>query len=114
MSATVTPCPAWDDAVAQDLLGSLVIVGITYVDPEGVPESQGQYFGLVTVADKTLGIVIECHGVWAGETCGLPPETAAFQKAAPGSYRLRSTGEEVVDPAYLSSWTIKRPAKDCP
>jgi hypothetical protein len=104
--------PAWDDTVAHDLLGSIVIVGITYVDPEGVPESQAQYYGLVTTADKTQGILIECHGVWAGELCGLPPETAAFQKAASGTYRLRSTGEEVVDPDYLSSWTIKRPAKD--
>jgi hypothetical protein len=33
----------------------------------------------------------------------------AFQPAPPGEYRLKSTGEIVVDPDLLSTWTIRRP-----
>jgi hypothetical protein len=104
--------PDWDENFAQELLGALVLVGITYTDPEGQPESQVQYFGIVTSADREQGIVIECHGHFAGETSVLPPQTEAFTKAKPGTYRLRSTGEEVVDPDYVTSWTMQRPAKD--
>lgn len=104
--------PDWDEDLAQKLIGSIVLVGITYMDPEGQPESQAQYFGMVTSADRDQGIAIECHGHFAGEICVLPPQTEAFAKAEPGTYRLRSTGEEVVDPDFLTSWTMQRPAKD--
>jgi len=42
----------------------------------------------------------------------LPPDLRAFQDAPPGEYRLRSTGEVVVDPDFISSWTINRPPPD--
>jgi hypothetical protein len=45
----------WDEAVARDLIGSIVLVGITYLDPEGNPEGQSQCYGLVTAADRENG-----------------------------------------------------------
>jgi len=88
-------------------LGSIVIVGLTYVDPEGQCEGQIQIYGVVTVADKELGIAVECHGqIWNGQQRWLPPVTAAFHKAERGRYRLCSTGEVIVDPDYLSNWTV--------
>jgi len=89
-----------------------VIVGITYIDPSGQPENQMQYYGLVTEASRDRGVLIECHGAYAGEICGLPPATTGFVEAKPGTYRLRATGEEVTDPDYLTTWTLQRPAKD--
>jgi len=41
----------------------------------------------------------------------LPPDLRAFRKAEPGEYRLKSSDEVVVDPDYLASWTITRPAR---
>jgi hypothetical protein len=37
----------------------------------------------------------------------LPPEPDAFDEAVPGEYRLRSTGEVVVNPAFTTSWTVE-------
>jgi hypothetical protein len=103
----------WDECVAQDLLGSIVIVGLSYLDPEGQLECQFQIHGLVAVADKERGIAIECHGqIWNGQEHWLPPATAAFRKADPGRYVLCSTDELIVDPHYVSTWTITRRARD--
>jgi hypothetical protein len=103
----------WDECVAQDLQGSIVIVGLTYLDPEGQLEEQFQIYGVVTAADAEQGIAVECHGqIWTGHEHWLPPATTAFRKADPGRYVLCSTGELIVDPHYLSTWTIKRRATD--
>lgn len=112
MSAKEGQHPDWDEEFAKELIGAIVLVGITYTDPQGETESQAQYFGMVASAHRDEGIAVECHGHFAGETCVLPPQTEAFTKAKPGVYRLRSTGEEVVDPDYVTSWTMQRPARD--
>ena len=97
----------WDECVAEHLLGSIVIVGLAYVDPEGQCMGLFQIYGVVTVADKERGIAVECHGqIWDGQEHWLPPVTAAFHKAKPGRYRLCSTGEVIFDPDYLTSWTF--------
>jgi len=44
-----------------------------------------------------------------GEIIGLPPDLSSTQVAALGEYRLRSTGEIVVNPDYLTTWNINRP-----
>ena len=43
-----------------------------------------------------------------GEILGLPPDLSSTRIAPPGEYRLRSTGEVVVDPDYLTTWNINR------
>ena len=40
------------------------------------------------------------------ETYTLPPDLRNYEPAAPGEYRLRSTGEVVADPDFISNWTI--------
>ena len=103
----------WDECVAQELLGSIVIVGLTYVDPEGQYQDHIQLYGVVTVADKESGIAIECHGqVWNGQEHWLPASTAAFHKAEPGRYRFCSTGELIVDPHYVTTWTVNCRARN--
>jgi hypothetical protein len=39
-----------------------------------------------------------------GQRVSLPPQ---LQEAEPGEYRLRATGEVVVDPDYFARWTWK-------
>jgi hypothetical protein len=115
MSASIEPDPDrdWDACVAHDLLGSIVIVGLTYLDPEGQLECKFQIYGLVAIVDKERGIAIECHGeIWNGQEHWLPPATSAFQKAGPGRFRLCSTDELIVDPDYVTTWTIRSRARN--
>ena len=98
--------PDWDESLAQELVGAIVLVGVTYTDPEGNVDHHTACFGMVSAADRTHGITIECHGNRAGETLLLPPVTSAFSKAAHGRYELLS-GDVVVDPDYLATWTAQ-------
>ncbi|MBN7463153.1 hypothetical protein I3U64_23750, partial [Mycobacteroides abscessus subsp. abscessus] len=46
------------------------------------------------------------------ETFTLPPAPESFSPAAPGEYRLRSTGEVITDPDYLATWTVDGRGED--
>lgn len=95
--------PAWDHDQAERLHGSTVLVGLTYNEPAGM--RQEQIFGTVMAADPDEGITLRLEGRRSGQVYTLPPDLGAFIPAKPGTYRLRSTGEIVVDPDYTTSWT---------
>ncbi|MGE0153427.1 MAG: hypothetical protein AB7R90_12495 [Reyranellaceae bacterium] len=96
----------WDEALAAELLDSVVLIGLTFVDPQDNPVRQEQLWGKVVGVDREAGIQIELRGSNSGDDYWLPPDTRAFQPAAPGEYRLRGTEEVVVNPAYTGLWTI--------
>jgi hypothetical protein len=101
--------PIWDETKAQAIFGSLVLVGVTYLKQDGSVEWSGEFFGIVTKVQSDWGIDIECHGeTWNGKTMTMPPDLNSFAEASPGTYRLRSTGEQLTDPAYTGAWTITR------
>ena len=100
--------PAWDAAKAQAIVGSHVLIGITRHKAEGV--TQEQMFGEVVEAHARHGFKVALDGSRRGETYWLPPHIDNFVAAQPGEYRLRSTGETVVDPDYISTWTIEAPS----
>jgi hypothetical protein len=100
--------PAWDAAFAEKLKGSTVLVGITYSEPTG--ERLEQFFGTVMEADPEQGITLRLEGTKAGELYTLPPDLRSFFPAPGGSYRLRETGELVVDPDFTSTWNITPPS----
>jgi hypothetical protein len=85
---------------------------MTYVTPDGVVIRQEQFFGTVLSADRQLGIRIELQGSRMGDQHVLPPQTSNIQRARRGEYRLRSTGELVTDPDFITSWTLRHAAKD--
>lgn len=87
-------------------LGKRLLVGITYEDHEGELIRQEQFHGLIVEAGEG-GIEIERADT--GERTSLPPE---LMPASPGEYRLRSTGETVVDPDYVAQWVMKAPKPD--
>jgi hypothetical protein len=99
-------CPPWDEDFAQTLLGSRVLIGLTYCDASGRETGLEQLHGIVVEADRNHGIGVRLEGAHEGETKSLPPHTGAFEIAGPGVYTLRTTGEQVVDPDYLATWTI--------
>jgi hypothetical protein len=94
--------PQFDSQLAATLIGKHVIVGLTYMRADEV-ESKHQCHGFVVQCDETI-VAIEPWG--GGDPITLPPDLRPFEAAPPGEYRLRSTGEVVVDPDYTASWTI--------
>jgi len=98
--------PTFDSEFAQSLVGKRVLVGVTRQDRRGQHISNDQYHGVIVTADAVRGIEIELAGVRAGEKKWLPPATEPFKAAAKGQYRLRSTGEVVVDPDFTAQWTL--------
>ena len=98
-----------DDAKAARFIGKHALVGLTYVNADGTVRKQVQLHGRITAVDETV-VTMRLHG--SDEEITLPPALEAFEPAEPGEYRLRTTGEVVVDPDLLASWTITAPAED--
>lgn len=91
------------------LVGRRLLVGITIQDAERQVVSRDQFCGQVTeVAD---GVVVVDRD---GESVVLPADEAAYEMAAPGTYRLAGTGEEIIDPDYVTTWTLLGQAPDGP
>lgn len=94
------------DVDSAELLGAYVVVGITRLNYGGKVVEQRQFHGRVVRATRAEGVVIVNA---AGQELKLPPDGRAFTPADPGEYRLRSTGEVVVDPDYTATWTVTPP-----
>lgn len=92
----------------SDLIGKTILIGLTYYTADNKFIEQKQYWGTVTESSQ--------KGIWVklndGEIFGLPPDLSSTKIAPPGEYRLRSTGEVVVDPDYLTTWNINRPREN--
>ena len=102
--------PDWDD-----LPGKTILLGLTFADSDGDVIERVQRHGVVEKAGREHGIATRLVGPgqpWDGELYVLPPDLEAVSEAAPGAYRLRSTGETVVDPDLLASWEIRSPAPE--
>ena len=96
----------WDQEGADDLVGQYILVGVTYLGPDGkTVKSQSQYHGRIVTVDRETGVQIECEGAWAGHKMSLPPVLDCYFPAREGEYRLRSTGEVVKDPDLTTQWT---------
>ena len=101
--------PAWDEDVAESLFGATVLVGMTRISHEGRLLHREQVHGEVVEVDREKGVCLALRGAREGEHYWLPPATEAFERAAPGTYTLHSTGEDITDPDFLTSWTLTEP-----
>jgi hypothetical protein len=97
------------DRDPYSLIGKYVLVGITRIDAAGSLLEEGERHGRITSVDDHAGIKVTLSD---GEILTLPPNPDAFRDAKPGIYRLRSTGEEIVDPDLTTVWTIREPPAD--
>src|SRR4051812_15521593 len=91
---------------AADLIGTHLVVGITHVDHAGNAVSHEQFHGQVNRASVAEGVVLVDS---AGKEHWVPLDREAFRPADPGAYTLKSTGETLVDPEWLSTWTVHPP-----
>jgi hypothetical protein len=99
--------PQLDESKAAEYIGKTVLLGVTYLDHNGELIGQHQWFGTIATYSNSEGIRIKLEN--SDEPCGLPPDPRGIQEAKPGIYRLRSTGEEVIDPDYLATWACTKP-----
>lgn len=88
----------------ESLLHKKILVGMTYCAEDGTWIEQKQFWGTV-ISSGEHGIVIRLPN---GDTKSLPPDLRSTTVAKPGEYRLRSTGEVVTDPDFLSVWNVTR------
>lgn len=98
--------PGLDPELCREVVGKRLLVGLTYVRPSGELIRQVQYHGTVVTITEEEGIVILLDD---GTVRTLPPDLRGVQRAEPGTYTLRSSGEAVHNPDYLYTWTITRP-----
>ena len=88
------------------LVGKYVLIGITREAADGTFLEETECHGRIALVDPDLGIRVVLSD---GEVLTLPPDPESFRDAKPGVYRLRSTGEEIVDPDLTTVWTIREP-----
>jgi len=100
----------FDDKLAASFVGKHLLIGITYVDPSEQPVEQKQLHGRIVRTNPGEGVVVALHG--SGDEFKLPPDLASFQVAPPGTHRLRSTGQVVVNPNLTCTWIIKGAANE--
>jgi hypothetical protein len=96
------------DEQGATLLGSHLLVGITYLRPDGGIDRRLQFHGTVESARED---VVEVRRADTGEIFTLPPGPEAYAPAPPGEYRLKTTGEVVVDPDFTCTYEV-HPAQD--
>jgi hypothetical protein len=89
-------------ATVEELLGALVVVGISYSDAD-----QGERLHQVAGTIERVGEdVIELRQA-DGSTFTLPPAPEAFEPAEPGIYTLRSTGEQIAHPSFMATFRVE-------
>ena len=101
--------PPFDQALARQLVGKYVLVGVTIQDKRGEFKRREQFHGTVVSANEQSGIVLSLLGTRAGEFKTLPPMTEVFEPAPRGTYSLKDTNEEVVDPDFMCTWMLTQP-----
>ena len=88
----------------KDLRGKVLLIGLTYYSKNGDFEEQKQLWGTVAEANEKAITIIQSNG----ELFSLPPDLSSVIAADPGEYTLHTTNEVVVNPDYLSTWSITK------
>src|SRR5688572_17071982 len=92
-----------DESFAAELLGTDVLVGVTMVDHAGRVTERRQFLATVVRASVDDGVTLVDT---AGDEHWLPLDREAYEPAEPGEYELRSSGQVVVDPTWLTKWIV--------
>jgi hypothetical protein len=85
------------------LAGLRLLVGLSYLDADGGRLSSIQFCGRVLEVADGVVVVANPEGT---EPVVLPADAAAYTRARPGRYTLRHSGEVVVDPDFVTTWTV--------
>jgi len=89
-------------------LGKIVLVGVTYYDSNGNELRRGQWWGRVLAFNLKDGLRVDLSN--KGQPHSFPPFLGILEPAQPGTYELRSTGEQVENPDLV--YTIRSDQSD--
>lgn len=95
----------WDNA-QEKMVGRTTTVELKHVDATGKTLFYEHTFGTIVSVDKADGVWIDCMGVRTGTKLALPGYLTNFMEAPAGMYRMQTTGEEVENPDFVSTWTL--------
>ncbi len=79
-----------------------MIAGYKHKKPDGKIVKFEQRHGVIIRVNEKEGIVIQPPK--GKDIFTLPPDLRGLEKAKSGEYTLKSTGEVITDPDYLSYW----------
>ena len=84
----------------DELKGKTILVGFTVYDKKKRFIEQRQLWGRITSVTQNKIIIEQSNG----EEFSVPNDPRTIERAKEGVYRLRSSGEEITDPDFLSAW----------
>lgn len=94
----------YEDTNKQISIGSYILVRLNYCDEEGEIVEQKQFHGHVhNVSDEEVVI----RNKQTGKEVSLPPMFGSYIRADKGTYDLPSLGETIVDPDFITEWTLR-------
>ena len=97
----LTHLPEYDEYVGKRLLMSL-----TYLNTADAVDHKVQLHGIITRINEAI-IAVTLQDT--GEEFTLPADMSALTAAPEGEYRLKPSGDIVIDPDYLVVYTIGKP-----
>jgi hypothetical protein len=89
---------SWDHD-SPEVLGKIVLVGVTWVADDGRVQKRGQWWGRIVAFNLHDGLKIRLAD--GEQTHAFAPFEDGLRSADPGVYRLSTTGEEIANPDYL-------------
>lgn len=89
----------------EDILGKILLIGITYYTHDDQYIDQKEFWGIVTTANEEEITIKQSNGA----PFSIPPDLSSITQADEGEYTLNSTGEVVVNPDFLSTWSLYKP-----
>ncbi len=90
----------------EDYVGKTVLIGISHYRQSGDQEElvrKEQQFGQINAWNMTVGIQVTLK---SGETLNLPPDGTLLQPSDFPEYHLRSTGEVIRNPDFVTIWNL--------
>ena len=90
----------------DEYVGKHLLISLTYVRHTGELKHKAQIHGVILRINEAV-IAVERQDT--GDEFTIPADMSALQVAPEGDYRLKPSGEVVVDPDYLAVWTIAEP-----
>ena|ERR1044071_4259700 len=89
---------------ASEMIGKIVLVGLTYRNEQDEITDIRQYFGIVDRINTQEGLVIVRGD--NQEEMSLPPRLGWYRRARPGIYNLKSSNYSVRDPDYVATLSV--------
>lgn len=86
----------------DELVGKILLVGITYYTSSNEIIEQKQFYGTVTEANESVICIKQSDGT----EFILPSDLSSTKRARPGEYKLQSTGEIVTNPDFFATWNL--------